>query len=390
MSIHNAQSINIFFSLLRSGLYGRPVPQSELPAAIDWEAVTTLGKMHAVLGILIESVQFLPAPLRPSGEMMARLGKYALGQIQANLVLDQAAARLVRFLADHDLSGVLLKGQGVARYYRVPQMRHSGDVDFYVGRKAYKRAVELCRENLCDDKEDCGETDQHFTFDMGGVPIEIHRIASRVYSPVRNRRFQQWVEYELHQSPSRRTFKVGNTDITIPSYDFDAIFIFYHAWRHYILGGIGLRQLCDWAMIFHTHGRDIDRPRLIENIRRFGITQGWKLFASIAVDHLGLSPDEMPLYEPSYSPKSENILAEILEGGSFGHYTEAYNRVQGKGLGVRYGLEKIRSVTGYFVSLFPLIPAEATFLYIYRLYSGAISMAKRAKSQKRLKGPKKS
>lgn len=373
-----SHSVNTFFSLLRSGMYGLPLPESELPRNIDWETVIKLAQKHAVYGIIIDSVRFLPERLRPTGTVAAKMNRFALGLIQTNLILDKTVGRLVTFFKQYGINGVLLKGQGIARLYRMPQMRQSGDIDFYVGKKFYKKALDLCREKLIGDKDECNECEKHFSFTMDGVPIELHRLATRIYSPFRKNRFQKWIVEELEHSPNRRILTIGNTDVALPSYDFDAIFIFYHAWRHYITGGIGLRQLCDWAMIFHTHGGDIDWKRLKDNIARFGMTEGWKLFACIAVDHLGLSEDQMPLYDPSYLKKSEKILEEILDGGNFGYYTKESIRIRGHEYGFLYGLAKVPAITKYFISLFPLIPVEATFLFFNRLFNGAISCTKKS------------
>lgn len=376
MAFQDAGSLDLFFSLLRSGLYGTPIPEAELPDHIDWKPILTLAKKQAVLGIIIDSVQLLPDSLRPSASITAKLNKYALSFIQSNIILDNAAARLASFLSQHGIDGVLLKGQGVARYYRMPQMRQSGDIDYYVGDKAFKKASALCREMLCDDKNECNQAGYHLCFNMGGVPVELHRLASKIFSPVRNRRFQQWTVEQLEHSPDRRTLSIGTVGITLPSCDFDALFIFYHAWLHYLKGGIGLRQLCDWAMIFHSHGADIDTERLKENIARFGLTKGWKLFACIAVNYLGVPAQKMPLYDPAYHKKSEKILHEILVGGNFGFYSEAFKRYTSTRSGIRNRLGKIRYISGYMFSLFPLIPVEATMLFFNRLFNGTLTFIK--------------
>lgn len=362
-------------------MYGMPLPERELPGSIDWNAVGRLAKKHVVTGIIIDSIGFLPERLRPCAAVRERMDRFALGLIRTNMVLDRTAAFLADFFRRHGIHGVLLKGQGVARYYRTPQMRQSGDIDYYAGRKLYRKALRLCRENLVDDTGTASEVEKHFGFTMHGVHIELHRYAARMFSPVRNRRFQKWVTWELEHSPHRRTLTIGNTDITLPSLDFDAVYIFYHAWCHYITGGIGLRQLCDWAMIFHKHGRDIDIERLKENISRFGMTKGWKLFACIAVRHLGVPEHEMPLYDRRYEEKSEKILDEIVTGGNFGFYSKTYARTVRHKNFLPAGLAKAGAVTRYFISLFPIIPAEATFLYFNRLFFGTIAFSKRSISK---------
>ncbi len=83
----------------------------------------------------------------------------------------------------------------------------------------------------------------------------------------------------------------------------------------------------------------------------------------------------MPLYDPAYSRKSEMILEYIFTGGNFGYYSALDVRTPMVGSGLRRGLGKIRKVTKYIFTLFPLIPVEATFLYLSRLRGGIVSLA---------------
>ncbi len=369
-------NIDIFFALLRSGLYGVPIPAESLPDHIEWKEIARIAEKQTVLGTIIDSIQFLPDRLRPTGTTAAKLNAYALGLIKTNLILDRTAAKLVRFFADHGISGVLLKGQGIARNYRQPQMRQPGDIDFYVGKKAYPEAVALCKKHLIGADDETQEYPKHFSFTLDGVIVELHRYAARLYSPFKMKSFQQWLIAELEHSPARRTIILDNTEVTLPSVNCDVLYIFYHAWLHFIMGGIGLRQLCDWAMIFHNHGNEIDKQQLIANLRRFGLVKGWKLFGCIAVDYLGVPADKMPLYDPTYRKRSEKILDEILAGGNFGFYSKEYESYAHHKYGVGYGLAKVPAVTKYFFSLVTLIPAEATFLFLNRLYNGALSSIK--------------
>lgn len=373
-----ANSLDIFFALLRSGLYGTPVPETELPASIEWRNIGELAKKHTVQGIIIESIRYLPEHLHPTDATLHKMKIFAKGLIRANMTIDKLVENLVEFFKDKGITGILLKGQGVARYYPNPQIRHNGDIDFYVGKKAYKKAVELCKSGLVKDADSCSETEQHFDFFIDDITIEIHRLATRMYSPIKNRRLQRWIEDELEHSSDRRGVMFGKTEVTLPSYDFDAFYIFYHAWRHFITGGIGLRQLGDWAMVFHSHGDNIDTERLVKNIRRFGVVKGWKLFAYIVVNRFGLPKDKMPLYDPSYGPKSEKALRYILAGGNFGYYADGYVGAPPKGLGLMYGLRKFRSIITYFFTFFPLMPSEATMLFLSRIYTGSTAAVKRA------------
>ncbi|MDE5749333.1 MAG: nucleotidyltransferase family protein [Duncaniella sp.] len=368
MAYRDPAFIKLFFSLLRSGLYGKPLTDEELPESIDWEGVVALAQRHGVQGTIIESVQLLPDRLRPYGQTMARMGKFALGLIHANMILDRTVGKLVAFLREHGVDGVLLKGQGVARYYRKPQMRQSGDIDFYVGNEVYQKAVDLCNVGLNVNKKTSYETEQHYVFYTDGVEIELHRLATERHSHQKGHELQKWIVEELEGSAKRRALVLGGTEVALPSYDFDALYIFYHAWHHLITGGIGLRQLCDWAMIFNYHSDDIDTDKLKDNIHRFGLTRGWKLFAYIAVKYLGVEEDKIPLYDPRHAKRYERVMKEIVLQGNFGTFSKS--GVKKDGYRLSDEIEKFRCITEYSLALFPIIPAEAVTIYFKRAFSG--------------------
>lgn len=352
------------------------MPESELPDRIDWEAVVLLARRHAVLGVIIEGVRFLPERLRPSDAMMAKMNKFALKLIQSNLGLDQKVGRLVSFFEEHGVNGVLLKGQGVARAYRMPQMRQTGDIDFYVGRSQYKKAVALCREYFIEDEADWHESDQHFSFRFEGVTVELHRVVTEIYSPLKKKRFETWIVDEVENSTGRGVIALGDSNVVIPSPDFNAIYIFYHALLHFVFEGIGLRQLCDWAMVLQVHSDEIDYDKLEANIRRFGLTRGWKLFACIVVKYLGVQAEKMPLYDPRYEKQSEKLLEAIITGGNFGFYSKIHALSPKEEYGIGYTLSKVRYLSRKFIHTFPILPAQATCVYVFRMFSATNTASK--------------
>ncbi|MDE6396205.1 MAG: hypothetical protein K2K84_02925, partial [Muribaculaceae bacterium] len=115
-----------------------------------------------------------------------------------------------------------------------------------------------------------------------------------------------------------------------------------------------------------------------DNLRRFGLTKGWKLFACIAVNYLGVPPEKMPLYDPAFYAKSERIFDEILQNGNFGYYSKAYARTPLYGHGIWHVMGKARNIFGYYFDLFPLIPVEATFLLFFRATAGTAEYTERA------------
>lgn len=367
MSSYTHAHFATFFALVRAGLYGTPLAEHELPKHIDWEAIIFLARKHAILGVVIESLQYLPPHLQPSREMVAAMRKFGLKLIQSNTRLDRAVGQLVTFFEKNGINGLLLKGQGVARMYRSPLMRQPGDIDFYVGEAQYREAVRLCHKHLVDDPATCQESRHDMSFKHDGVIVELHRLAIEVYSPFHRRDFQRCIVTQLEHSPQRRRESIGGVEVVVPSPGFNALYIFYHALHHFITGGIGLRQLCDWAMVFHAHGDELDREQLTRDIRRFGLTRPWKYFACIAVEYLGVPAEQMPLYDTHFSKRAKRLLEVIVVGGNFGEYYRRHFNQAGLEGGVGYALSKFRYISRNLVATLPVMPSEALFFYLYRL-----------------------
>lgn len=351
----SSYNLEAFFSLLRSGLYGSTLENTDFSQGFDWRVIVSMAKKQGVFSLVYEASRRLPDDIMPPQAIRYEMRKYAIENIRAHAVIDNSVSLLSNFFKSHGIEGVLLKGQGVALYYRDPHLRQCGDIDYYVGKAIYPMASALARQYLFTGDET--ESVQHLNFSMGNVSVELHRTVGRLYTPIVKRKFQKWIEWELEQSHNRRTVIIGGSLVKLPSYDFDAFYIFYHAWRHYQISGIGLRQLCDWALIFHTQYESIDIPTLVHNIKQFGFISEWKAFACLAVDTLGLDPIRMPLYDPSYSDRSKKILDKIIAGGNFGQYFKKPRVSEGRGF--RHKVRIFKSVSLNAKALFHNMPLEA-------------------------------
>lgn len=114
--------------------------------------------------------------------------------------------------------------------------------------------------------------------------------------------------------------KLKGTDVSLPPVNFDALFLFFHMVGHFIHGGVGLRQVCDWALFLSARSADIDKERLSREIRFLHMEKFWRLFGGIAVDYLGLSGNEFPDFFFTDKKEMRRAMNLILETGNFGHY----------------------------------------------------------------------
>lgn len=309
---------NTLLALLRSALWSRPV--EGLTETPDWNKVLTLAKEQTVLGLVSDAIGRMPENLRPSADAMHRLRFHVMRTCQAHAMLNRKLARTVDLLRSHDIHPVLFKGQGLALEYPDPMLRQCGDIDLYVGPDDYLKACRTVLEAYGSDGHE-SESAKHMHIDSDGVTIELHRIAENLPGPFADRRYQKWTRMNLEHREQRHV-DIGGTSVDLPPVDFNVVYVMNHAWHHFMNGGVGLRQFCDWTMFVHNHHKEMDIKQIESDLKSFGLWKAWHLFSSIAVRHLGLPAEECPFYDGRYEAKADRVLEVIWMEGNFGKYAE--------------------------------------------------------------------
>ncbi len=355
--MNHSNTIEQFFALIRSGLWGGKAASSPFDGGADWEALLRLASMQSLTGIFADGAGTLPRELMPPAETARRLFVTVESIRRANRRLDTVLAELEAGLRREGIEGILLKGQGVARAYLHPELRMCGDIDLYPGKgDAYLRCCEIVRSlGESEGRED--ESEKHFHFNRRGCSIEIHSHVMLAADPFVNRRLQRWTDEMLDDPSKLRHVEINGVEVNLPPVDFDAVFILQHIANHLLKGGIGLRQLCDWSRYLHVHAVEIDRARLGNNLRTLRLMNCWQLFGWLAVNRLGLPEAEMPFYSPRHEKRALRCLRIILRKGNFGHYDKAARR----NLDINFILRKMQTcliVIGQHAELLRVIPAE--------------------------------
>lgn len=349
-------------SILRTALWQTPADDACFgPEPICWDELCDLSLKHTVRLLVFQGACSLAEPLRPPIEWLQTSLAYSVRNMRAHRQLNNCLIEAVYRLNEAGITPVLLKGQAYAQHYPRPEWRQCGDIDLYVGEADYSRAIAVARacgwQLRPDEKNQPG--DKHYGCYLDGVRIELHRVAAILDRPTLNSCFRRWSREQL--SLSARTMRVGETDISLPPPLFDVVFVFQHLYHHFLNGGVGLRQLCDWVVLLHAHSSIIDYGKLEILLERFGLLRGWKMFGCIAVERLGLPVQEFPFYTTRYRARSEKILAIIVCEGNFGRYApEQTPRPNG------YWRGKLHSYMRHwkrFSSLFSIAPRDVMWSY---------------------------
>lgn len=351
------ESQNFLLTLVRMALWRK---QEAMPDhKPDWKNVLVLAEKQTLLGLVAEAVPMLPEYLQPDPKSKMKLHTMAMRIIKSHSILNRKVADIKTRMDSNGIQTVLLKGQGVALNYPNPQSRQCGDIDIYVGENNFDQALRQL-DPLSD--EDYRYL-KHFNITEDGVDIEVHRIAEILPGAKHDRLFQQWTNSCLEGNMLRQE-EIGGVYINLPPVDFDAIYIMNHIWRHFMTGGIGLRQLCDWAMFLHRYHNDIDSNALSSNLNKFGLTRAWHILSALVVQHLGLPKEECPLYDGQYAKKTDKVLDIIWHDGNFGHYSspskkpDSANRYTAK-------FNTFKKITLRIIRIFSVSPIDVLYSWLY-------------------------
>ena len=359
---------SILLDFIRAGLWGKPVLETVRPDSL--QKILQLAKHQSVLGIVanvILSSPDLKQNLKEGQE--SKLRKFILNNYGAYSKLGSSLMKLIGVLEADGIKPVLLKGHGLAQFYPVPELRQCGDIDIYVGPDQFDRAKTVLL-SLSSLKGRPHETKKHVEVCLENTIVELHRFSSNNPDPHLDETYQKFAEKGLCENTN--ILKVGSQSIAIPSDTFNAFYVFYHLWRHFLTEGVGLRQLCDWMMLLHARKDYIDVGYLRQMVSDMRLMKPWKAFAAIIVDSLGAPPEDVPFYDASYTRLAKRILKRILKEGNFGHQRSYYKSRKNS-----YVLMKIHAFWCHFeryIALFMLFPSHAMnqFAYMFKVGIKAI------------------
>lgn len=366
------KSIDLFFNILKSALWGL---DDRLDASIlsrdDVMAALRIAKTQTVLGMVANEVMqtsSLSCLLNEADK--AGLKRFVMSNLTTGQMLNNALINIVLELRKYGIDPVLLKGQGIAKYYPVPELRQCGDIDIYVGQEKFTKACEVIGAmSTPEDHQGDIPSLKHFHTRIGNAFIEIHRYTD-VYYPKRLNRVYQKISDD-GMSSGLVPLDFSGVSVLSPSVNFNVFFIFNHFWHHFIADGVGIRQICDWVLLLHHNYGKIDLQYLESVLNQMGLMKQWKVFGCIAVDVLGLPRKEMPFYDNQYQKLSVKVLDLIMLEGNFGKENlKGYKRPEGYVAGKWYSFRKRAKRNLRVLRLFP----KDAFRHMRKVFFGGIAV----------------
>lgn len=356
MNKYGSNTINMFFCLLRAGLWNKEDQswifqekegkEEKKSQRVDWQEIYKLAVEQTVAGYVAAGVDkfiYLCAQKKEApysvetnrGDLSGSIlhsqdatrnlvpekvinvfnnMKFSTGL--RNFKINSFLAGLIKYMNDSGIEPLLLKGQGVAQNYIYPEIRQAGDIDLLLNGEDYKKAVDLL-EPKAGRLEKERHSILHYGMHFGDMEVELHGTVNSNFGKRFNSHLDD-MQAKMFERKDFRYWLCEGINIPIPSANFDSVFIFTHFLDHFYFGGLGLRQICDWAMFLHNNRDFIDKESLQKDIISLGLMKEWKSFGCFVVKYLGLPENEMPFYDGSFLKNSDKIRDFLFESGNFG------------------------------------------------------------------------
>lgn len=326
---------SLFFELLQISL-GHKSKFSQTPTEEEWRELYHLSRKQALIGIAFSGIERLPDNQRPPKPILLQWIVTTERIKEINAKLDKKAISISQKFCNDGFRNVILKGQGVAQYYKLDSLdkfRTPGDVDIWFD-GSRKEIINYVRDVMPDAKI----VYHHIDFPkIDDVEVEVHFTPSWMNCYFTNRKLQ----YYFNQSRIE-LFQINansSSDIPVPTLEFNRVYILVHIYRHLFHEGIGLRQLMDYYYVLRQGFTEEEREQTMYvlwtlKMKRFTSAVMWVL-----QEVFGMEEDYM-LTKPN-EKEGRFLLNEVMRSGNFGQYDESMLRKSMES-DLSYAIRKIR------------------------------------------------
>lgn len=306
-----------FITLLKAGLWEKNVRLSTSDR-IDLDKVYRLAEEQSVVGIVAAGLEHLKG-VQLSKDVVLSFAGCTLQIEQRSVAMNFFIKHLIEKMRREGIYTLLIKGQGVAQCYERPLWRSCGDVDLYLSESNYENAKKYLSP-LATSVDEENEQRKHIAYNIDGWVVELHGTLHNSLSKRINKGLDQ-IHQDVFYAGEVRSWLNDGVSVFLPSVNNDILIVFTHFITHFYIGGIGLRQICDWCRLLWTYRDSINLVLLDSRLKKMGLMSEWEALASLAVEYLDMPQHSMPFYKKTRmnSRRARRVLRRILVTGNMGH-----------------------------------------------------------------------
>lgn len=286
--------------------------------AEEWERIYALADRHEVSVLMGDIFNSVNLSYKTQNEFQLKTAR----TVHKAITLQALNVRLTALLSKEGITAVTLKGYAVARLYPVPEFRKTTDIDFFFFSENDARKAEkiLCENGFRPSKEWHANHHSVLISDKNET-VELHTDWADDFKDKRLNR-----SLKMMQKESINHFAPIDCDgAKLYAYDtaYQAIFLIIHMLGHFVMGGFGLRNLCDWVVLWESCEDENSKKAFIKIAQDSGTEKFAKAVTSVCTEYLGLSAEKAPFDKLIAKELTDEFLRDILDAGEFGYSESA-------------------------------------------------------------------
>lgn len=288
------------------------------PKQVNWLSVFNEAKQHTVLPIVLQELSEKPELFDIDTKLLERWKNAVTYQISINYKLMHNQNEAIALFEKAGLSYAVLKGTSVSVCYPNPELRVLGDIDILFKPRECMRAVEL----LCANGYSAQALNLtiHEVVERSGVRIEPHYMVAEIPDTPAGKVVSSFLE---NATDAAVTEEIPPYSFKVLSTPHQAVALLLHMERHMLHDGIGLRQLCDWAVFVNKKtDNDYWEKHIQPVLRQCGLLRFAQSLTKICVLYLGLKQDKCTWCVETEKKICDELMESILRSGNMGRKEE--------------------------------------------------------------------
>lgn len=269
------------------------------PEEVDLQKVMEIARVHDVQAIIAQQIQRLPAEYLNKSELRDVISQYVGRTVQKSTIKDNACSVVDSFLRDNHIDHLYVKGAVVKKYYPVPELRTSGDIDIIVRSNAFEDIVELFKRGGFAVKSVITDT---LTINLSGTNFEIHKSA------------------DVNSEYFDDIFSLCTNDgcrYSLDEYN-QLAYVICHLCKHLSYRGAGIRMLLDIDLMIRGI-RNFNLDKLLQICEKAGRLHSAKAVIKLCTLWFN-TPCSVDVDISELIPAFESVM---LDGGAFGYEMNA-------------------------------------------------------------------
>ena len=305
-----------FLILLRTAL------TDEIPAGLDsttddeWQQILQTAAAHHVLPLIYAAACRIPGIKQNPVFLPVR--QEIFQQVFQQVRKTNEFLQLFRHLTDGGITPLVTKGIICRHLYPQPDQRPSGDEDVLIPPAQF----EACHRLLLDFGMEAAEDDltaYEVPYRKPGSPlyIELHK---SLFSPESDA-YGDWNRFFAGVFDQAVEEDFYGTKVRTLSPTDHFFYLICHAFKHFLHGGFGIRQVCDIILFANKYGPQLDWERIMELCREIRGVKFTAALLKIGQRYLVLDPDAAccpPCWQETQVDEGP-LLADLLESGIYGY-----------------------------------------------------------------------